>query len=141
MRTKLVNIPLELLLGYQKVIEMTSMQMAEILDIAEQDVKDGTLDRGYFDDMWRELKEKVEANNEVDLAITNEIDKRILHQFGSSISTPKTISKVIAKLTEAKEKHKLVVAQRKEALEKVKGNHSKPVKKLNTTVSTEKVIK
>lgn len=140
MGAKLNMIPLPLLLSYQQVIEMTSMQLAELLDAAEADVKAGLLDRSGFDLFWKSIKEKVEANNEVDMDITNEINKRIISKFGSSISTPKTVLKVIEDLNSKKEKYAKLKKERENAKENLIKKNSKPVKKLNTKVSKEKKV-
>lgn len=144
MPVKISNMPLELLIAYQKVIEMTSLQMRDFADNVEQDVTNGLVSRSYFDRLLTKLQEKVGFNNEVDEKMQTEVNKRLKNAFGSKISTPKTVLGLFEEYDKEKLSFAKIIEKRKEDRAKIESKHSKPdkpVKKLNTSVSSEKVIK
>lgn len=140
MAIKLEKIPLELLLSYQRVIEMSSLQMRDFADNVELDVNNHLVSRIYFEDLLEKLKIKVDFNNEVDEAIQKEVDSRLKKAFSSKISTPNDMIKFFEKYEEEKTKFKKEVEDRRILRESIEAKHTKKIIKLNTDISNEKKI-
>ena len=148
MGIKIANIPITALLSYQQVIELSSREMNEFFDQVVKDQKAGLVSEFYKSQLFKRLGHNIRNNNRITDDIEKEVFRRAVATFGRDVTTSKINSALHAEYNLEKQKVEKEKADRKAEADKIANKRKAPVKpplgkikKLDTTVSTEKKVK
>lgn len=129
------------LLAFQQIIEGSSMQMSDFFSKALKEQEAGTVSQSYIEKLERNLTSKLQANNEIDEAISQELHNRLINCFGRKLTTSKYLNVLIDEFTKEEESHKKLLNSRikiAEDIGKKQNKKNKPILKMNTKISSEK---
>lgn len=129
MAKKIKEIPTNILVSYQQIIDFTSKQIYGLFQEIEKALKEKLISKKYRDHMEEVLGFKITKNNEISFNIDQELFKRIKNNFKGV-----TTMIDIPRLAESFEQEKI-------AFKKENGEEKKvPVKNINFKKGNEEII-
>jgi hypothetical protein len=140
MAIKIENVPVQALLAYQQIIEVASREMHDFFGKVVKDQKEGLVSTSYKDQLEKKLAVKIQANNVISHNIEKEVFRRVANAFGRGATTSKIQSSLYHDYNLEVESFEKIKKGRKVEADKIQKKHA-PVKKLSTSVSSEKTVK
>ena len=139
-KQKIEMIPITTLLSYQQILELSSREMHDFFSQVVTDQKAGIVSLSYKDALYKRLERLIQQNNIITNNIEKEVFKRVINTFGREVTTSKINHSLHLEYNQEKEKVAKEKAERAKKAEAIKKKNT-PVKKLDTSVSSEKVKK
>ena len=116
MAKPLKSIATETLATYQQLLDFSSREMHGMFQQMIEALNKGDISKEFHDKMEESFRTRIEKNNEVSVAIDIEINKRIIHTFGSGMTTMKEMPRFGALFQEEVKSHKMKKDKRLEEI-------------------------